>query len=84
MPFLSLNNTDVKFVESDIFTWKSYDNAKVLLITSWVQLIDKHKFAKVALNRNFDTFVVYVAAIEVTIAVILIYLSQTAQIAVLQ
>ena len=39
---------------------------EVLPITSWVELFDKKKFAKLGLDENFKTFVIYVAILEVT------------------
>ena len=63
MPFLALSNADIQFgVET--FTWRSYTVAEVLLTARRVELIDKHEFAKAALGKNSETFVVHFAARE--------------------
>lgn len=73
MLFLSLSNIDVKFVEKlKKFTWRSYIVTDVLSTTSQVELINKRKFARTALDENFETFVIYVATLEI----ILIYNSR--------
>ncbi len=79
MPFLSFNNANVKFAELEKLTWRSYIVAEALSITSQVKLIDKREFAKVALDENSKTFVVYIAILEV----MTIHLSRTAQIVAL-
>lgn len=67
MRFFSLNNADVKFVEKPKkLIWKSYTTVETLPITSRIKLINKKKFAKVVLNVNFETFVVYMSALETT------------------
>ena len=63
MPFLALSNVDTQF-DTESFTWRSYNAAKALPTTKIIELIDKHKFAKTALDENFETFVMYVAALE--------------------
>ena len=59
MPFLILNNTNVQFNKREL-TWKSYTTAEALLTTQRVELIDKKEFAKVTLDKNIETFMVYV------------------------
>lgn len=59
--FLTFTNSDVSFLEQKL-AWRSYTIAKALLITKWIKLIDKKNFVKVALNENFEIFVVYVIA----------------------
>lgn len=63
MPFFLLNNVGILFAKKE-FTWRSYTIAKVLPATKKVELIDKNKFAKVALDENIEAFVVHVASIE--------------------
>lgn len=55
---------------------------KTLPTTSQVELIDKKKFAKVALDTNLETFVLYISALK-AIKRPTIYLFQAAQIAIL-
>ena len=61
MPFLTLSNADVQFVEKEL-TWRSYTTAEALPTTKRVELIDKKEFAKAALDKNSETFVVHVAS----------------------
>ena len=63
MPFLALSNADIQF-DTESFTWRSYSAAEALPTTRRVELIDKHEFAKAALDENSETFVVHVAALE--------------------
>ena len=65
MPFLTLSNADIQFVEKE-FTWRSYTTAKALLTTKRVGLINKKEFAKTELDENFETFVVHVASLRST------------------
>ncbi len=79
MSFLALSNADFQFSIKKL-TWRSYTTAEAVLTTSRVELIDKREFAKVALDENSETFVVYVATLETT----MIHPSRVAQIAALQ
>ena len=63
MLFLTLSNADIQFNKKE-FTWKSYSTAKAMLTTKQVELIDKKKFVKVALDKNSKTFVVHVTTLE--------------------
>ena len=62
MLFLTLNNADIQIAKKKLI-WKSYTIAKVLLITKRVELIDKKKFAIVALDEKPETFVIHVTSI---------------------
>ena len=77
MPFLTLSNADVQFVENEL-TWRSYTTAKTLPSIKRVELIDKKEFAKAALDENSKTFVVYIASLSL---VLRIHLDREAQIA---
>ena len=61
IPFLTMNNIDIQF-DTWCFTWRSYTTAKALPITKQVELIDKQKFAKVAVDKNSKMFIIYLAA----------------------
>ena len=61
--FLSLSNTDVKFAELKKPTWKIYNAAEVLSIPNQIELIDKREFAKVALDENSETSIMYILAL---------------------
>ena len=77
MPFLTLSNADVQFVEKEL-TWRSYTTAEALPTTKRVELINKKEFAKAALNEKSETFVVHVASFNLTLG---IHLDRAAQIA---
>ena len=64
--FLTLSYADFQF-DSKKFTWRSYTAAEALPTTSRVELIDKKKFAKAALNKNSETFVMHIAGLKVPI-----------------
>lgn len=51
MLFLALSNADFQFAAEE-FTWTSYTAVETLSITYQVELIDKKKFAKTALDEN--------------------------------
>lgn len=68
MLFLSFSNVDVRFAELKKLTWRLQIATKTLLITSQVEFINKREFAVTALDKNFETFVIYIAALEVPIA----------------
>lgn len=69
MLFLSLSYANIEFVRSGTLPWRSYDTTEILSTISRVQLIDKHKFAKVALDKSSETFVVHIVALEIPIAI---------------
>ena len=77
MLFLTLSNANIQFVEKEL-TWRSYTTAKALPTTKRVKLIDKKEFAKAALDGNSETFVVYVASLNLLPG---IHLDKEAQIA---
>ena len=63
MPFLTLSNADVQFVEKEL-TWRSYTTAEVLPTTKRVELINKKEFAKAALNEKSETFFAHVTSLN--------------------
>ena len=77
MPFLTFSNAEVQFVEKEL-TWRSYTIAKALPNTKRVKLINKKEFAKAALDEKSETFVVYVASLNLIPE---IHSDKTAQIA---
>ena len=66
MPFLTLSNADVQFVEKEL-TWRSYTTAEALPTTKRVELINKKEFAKAALDENSKTFVVHIVSLSSTL-----------------
>ena len=81
MPFLTFNNADIQFAEKKL-TWRSYTAAEEISTTKWVKLINKKEFAKAALDEESKTFVVHVAALELSpkSAKMTMHSSQAAQI----
>lgn len=71
MFFLALNNTDFQFRTKKLIC-RSYTTAEALPTNSRIEIIDKKEFAKTALDKNFETFMVYIAALEILI-IMLIY-----------
>lgn len=55
---------------------------KALSTINQIQFIDKHEFARVTLDENSETFAIQIVALKST--KMAIYLSQVAQLAVLQ
>lgn len=51
--------------------WKFYTVVEALSTINKVEIIDKKKYAKIALDRNSKTFVVYVAALEVLTTILI-------------
>lgn len=76
MFFLFFNNVDILFTELGKLIYQSYNTVEVLSITSKIKLINKKEFVKVILDKNLETFIIYLLALEV----IIIYLCLIAQI----
>lgn len=66
MLFVFFSNADVKFAELRKFTCRSYNTPKALPIICCKELIDKIEFAKAVLNKNLETFIMHVLALETT------------------
>ena len=79
MLFLIFSNTNISYIEKQLI-WRSYTIAKALPNTKQVKLINKKKLAKVALDENSETFVIYVASLNLAPE---IHLDKQAQIAFL-
>ncbi len=78
MSFLALSNANFQF-GAEKLTWRSYTTTEALPTTSQVKLIDKRKFAKVALYKNSETFVMHVVVLE-TPTTMPIYLFMASQV----
>ena len=68
MPFLIFSNADDQFVEKKL-TWRSSTTAEALPTTKPVKLINKKKFVKVVLDKNFETLIDYVAFFNMALAI---------------
>ena len=78
MLYLNLSNAEMFFSDRE-FTWRSYIAAEALSTTKRVELIDKKKFAKTALDKNVEAFVVYI----ISLLPMAIYQARKTQIALL-
>ena len=81
MPFLTLSNADIQFVEMEL-TWRSYTAKEALPTTRKVELINKKEFAKAALDENIKAFVVHVSSLSLG-SKMMIYPARKAEIALL-
>ena len=63
MFFLTFSNANIQFAEKE-FEWKKYIIVEALPTTQKVELINKREFVAAALNKNAETFVVYIAAVS--------------------
>lgn len=66
MIFIFFSNANIEFAELKKLTWRSYDIAEILSTTNRIEIIDEKEFAKVALDKNSKTFVMYVIALEIS------------------
>lgn len=79
MLFLIFSNIDIQFAKKKL-TQRSNTLTNALPTAKLVELIDKNDFAKVALDKNSETFVLDVVAVEALLVGMTIYPSQVAQI----
>lgn len=63
MIIYSFSNANLLFDMGE-FIWRSYTIAEALPNTYQIELINKRKSAKMALNENSKTFVVYIATLK--------------------
>lgn len=63
--FLTLSNTNMQFVRIKL-EWSSYITAEVLPITKKVEVIDKREYTSMVLNKNLETFVIYIITLSAT------------------
>lgn len=75
--FLIFSNANLQFAEKKL-TWKTYTATKAVATTKQEKLIDKREFARAALDKKSNTFVIYVAALEALLARMIIHLSREA------
>lgn len=73
MFFLFLSNANFQFSARELI-WRSYISAEILRTARQIKLIDKYKFAKVALDKNSEIFIVYISALKGTQPILPIYL----------
>lgn len=74
------NNANIQFIEKEL-TQTSYTTTKTLPIIKNVKLIAKKKFAKTALDKNIEAFIIYILSLN--LGSILIYPAKKIQITLL-
>ena len=63
MLLLTFSNANIQFAEKELI-WRSYTAKKALSITQKVELINKKKFAKTALDENIKAFLVHINSLS--------------------
>ena len=79
MFFLTFSNVDVQFAEKELI-WRTYTTKEALPTIRWVEIINWNEFAKTALDKNVEAFVVHVSSLGSRIT---IHLVKEAQLALL-
>ena len=74
MALLTLSNADIQFAEKEL-TLRSYTIEEALPTTQRIELINKKKLTNKVLDKESETFVMYVAALEAPLAGMTIDLS---------
>ena len=80
MFFFTFNNTNIQFAWKKLIS-RFYTAIKALSTTKQVEIIDKKKFAKTALDKNVEPFIIHV--IFFSINLMPMHLAQKAQTALL-
>ena len=78
IPFLTFSNANIQFAQKEL-TWRSYTTAEALPTTKRVEIIDRKEFAKAALDKHVEAFVVHVTSLSLNS--MSIYPAREAQIA---
>lgn len=81
MFFFTLDNADIRFAKQELVQI-TYRIVKTLSTTQKVEITDKKEFVAVALNKNNETFMIYMTTLS--IRDLNIHLFQNVQIALLQ
>ena len=79
IPFLIFSNADVQFAKKEL-TWRIYTAKKALSITRQVEINNQKEFAKAALDKNIEAFMVYVSSLKLRMS---IHIAREAQLALL-
>ena len=65
MLFLTLSSANINFLGLELW-WRTYTTEKAFLTTRHVELVGKKEFAAIALDPEYETFVLYVASLNST------------------
>lgn len=66
MLFPAFSNANIEFTELRKLSLRFYTTAKALLTINRVELINKRKFAKAAVDKTLEIFVIHLLTLEVT------------------
>lgn len=72
MCFLFFRKVNIKFGIEEL-TWKKYTIAEVMPIPRWVEVVNKHKFMKIALNKVSKTFVLHISALKNLVLITIVH-----------
>ena len=64
MPFVTLSGADVDFLDREL-RWRTYTTEEALPTTRRVELVGKKEFAAIALDPEYETYVVHAASLDV-------------------
>ena len=62
IPFFTLSNADIQFTRKKLI-WTSYIIDEGLPTTKRIEIIDKKKLNKTALDNNVEAFLIYVTSL---------------------
>ena len=63
MSFFTLGNADIQFAKKELI-WRTYITEEALSTICRVKIIDQKEFAKVALDKNVEAFVVHFSSLK--------------------
>ena len=68
IPFLTLSGADVDFLDWDL-RWRIYTTEEALPTTKCVELVGKKEFAAAAFDSEHETFVIYIASLNLVLGI---------------
>ena len=71
MLFLTFGNVNVQFARKKLI-WRTYTTKKALPTIRQVKLINQKEFAKVALDKNIEVFMIYISSLRLRIIIHLV------------
>lgn len=74
---MTVGKVDIQFAEKKLI-WRSYNTNKTLPTTKQLELINKKMFAKIALDKELETLVIYVVTKKAFLAEMTIHFLQVA------
>lgn len=80
MLFFTLSNMNIKFTENELI-WKTYNAVEALPTIGKIEFINKKDFPQALLDKDLETFVVYVSFLGLSLMTI--FLKRKARMALL-